>query len=63
MPELSCRCQSCDLRSSCAFYQAAIEPVIKVVEGSDYDLSDVATVAYLSAMTSVLNDFYCDQYE
>lgn len=63
MSKLNCRCQDCNIKSVCAFYEAAIEPVIKVVEGEEYDLSDVSSAAYISALTSVLNDFYCDQLE
>lgn len=60
---MNCKCKTCDCKSVCAFYEAAVEPVIKVVEGEDYDLSDIETVAYLKALTGVLEDFSCDKYE
>ena len=63
MDKVECKCNSCDLKSCCDFYQHAVKPVIEIVERDDFDLYDPTTVAYLRALTGVVNDLTCDRYE
>lgn len=63
MDKVECRCGSCDLKSCCDFYQYAVKPVIEIVEMDCFDLYDPTTVAYLRALTGVVNDLTCDRYE
>lgn len=58
-PEITCKCESCDICGVCEYYQYVIKPVVEIVRSPDVPQKDPFTIKLVEAVESI----YCDQYE